>query len=76
MHYRNGREAKIGDQIVGRYPMGNLVSGILVKANPGSETCNGTVMLTAVLYTLPLVTLGECVHADDISELSKQEGAK
>ncbi len=63
MHYKNGREAKIGDRVV--VPNnGQPFIGMLTQATAGSTTCNGRVA------PLPLaredyVTLGDILHVDD-----------
>jgi hypothetical protein len=53
MHYRNGREAKVGDLLVGTVynttvdgkddSPKKVIAGTLVKAVPGSDTCNAEV---------------------------------
>ena len=44
MHYRNGREAKVGDLVVGRtYNVMGLVAGTLVSLTPGLDTCSAKV---------------------------------
>jgi hypothetical protein len=62
MHYRNGREAKPGDRIV------NLVTGLgglLYATVASSETCNGRLAIQRT--DDPYVTIGECVHVDDVA---------
>jgi hypothetical protein len=61
MHYKNGRPAKEGDKII------NLESGftgVLHTTNAGSQTCNGRLAQTS--HNDPWVTIGECLHIDDI----------
>lgn len=73
MHYKNGREAKIGDRIVGADSMGHPVAGILVNAQAGSETCNGAVVpFNSPTWT---ITLGDCLHVDDFKAQSKPQSA-
>lgn len=44
MHYRNGREAKVGDRVVGRcYNTKGLVAGTLFSVTPGPDNCSATV---------------------------------
>jgi hypothetical protein len=49
MHYANGREAKIGDQVVGygyntvEADKPRLIAGTLVKATPGQDRCNAEI---------------------------------
>lgn len=64
MHYKNGRKAKQGDQIVCLNP-GNHVSGILHSINAESNSCNGRVARVGSMD--PYVTLGECLHVDDVA---------
>ena len=71
MHYKNGREAKIGDQVVGRDVNGHAVAGILVEGNAQSETCNGRLMPALTIHTLPLVSIKDCLHIDDAIEPAK-----
>lgn len=44
MHYANGREAKVGDRVVGRcYNTKGLVTGTLVSVTPGPDVCSAMV---------------------------------
>lgn len=61
MHYKNGRAAKAGDQIVN---LQTGLSGILHSPNAESNTCNGR--LAVANPNDPWVTLSECLHIDDI----------
>jgi hypothetical protein len=65
MHYKNGREAKIGDKVVGKDSSGNPVAGVLTSAHAQSTTCNGQI----VPFNSPTwcVTLGDCLHVDDLT---------
>jgi len=73
MHYKNGREAKIGDKILGKDSRGNPVAGVLVSASPGSTTCNGQIVpFNSLTYC---VTLGDCLHAEDF-DFKKEEEKK
>jgi hypothetical protein len=69
MHYKNGREAKVGDRIVGVDSAGHPVAGVLVEAHPGSTTCNGQV----VPFASPTwcITLGDCLHVEDYQAMPK-----
>jgi hypothetical protein len=52
MHYRNGREAKVGDPVVGTtYNRKGQVAGTLVSLTPGTDTCSAKV---GFLETIPL----------------------
>lgn len=70
MHYVNGREAKVGDHIVGRDPSGNPIAGFVVEAYSDTDRCNLQVVpFTATRYT---ATAGECLHVDDLPRHSRQ----
>ena len=62
MHYKNGREAKIGDRVIGKDVYGKVLAGILIEVVPGTDTCNG--------YVVPdetrLVSLKDCLHIENI----------
>ena len=52
MHYKNGREAKVGDPVIGTtYNRKGTQIGIIVGITPGTDTCNCRV---AVIDALPL----------------------
>lgn len=64
MHYKNGREAKIGDLIVAPNYTGPII-GTLIRAQKGSSSCNGTIAVNPVLTgqtPTVTVTIGECLH--------------
>ena len=63
MHYKNGREAKVGDHVVGRSYSGPS-SGVVVSAQAGSDTCNLQV-LPVTPANLVCMTAKECLHIDD-----------
>ena len=63
MHYKNGTEAKVGDEVVGVDCNGNAVGGILVKIHAGTDACNGYVIPFSAVYSYPVVTLNECLPA-------------
>lgn len=65
MHYKNGREAKVGDTVVNFINNKPHMLGLLIEANPGGTTCNGKV-LPAPVNNACYVTIGDCVHIDDI----------
>jgi hypothetical protein len=77
MHYRNGREAKVGDKVIGKDCSGNPVGGILTSTNAGSTTCNGYVVPMSIIeVNHRIVTLGDCLHVDDFAEQPKSEKAE
>jgi hypothetical protein len=66
MHYKNGREAKNGDQVVmienGKVP----ICGVLHGATAGIDTCNGSIrQVNGVDHH---ANLSECVHAEDVAK--------
>ena len=63
MHYKNGREAKNGDQVV-MVSNGVPVCGILHGAVAGVDTCNGNIR--QVNGADHYANLSECVHAQDL----------
>lgn len=62
MHYKNGREAKIGDPIVGKGYNKGIISGTLIDITPG-ESCNckiGILKLNKILsglYLYPIAAI-------------------
>jgi hypothetical protein len=67
MHYKNGREAKSGDPVIGKfgYPP-KLEIGVIHSLNADYTTCNcsmAVIMPGAVANTC--VTVGELYHAED-----------
>lgn len=71
MHYKNGREAKAGDKVI-NLPTG--LSGVLHSTNAGSQTCNGRI--AAISQNDPWVTIGECLHVEDISAAEIPDSTK
>jgi len=63
MHYKNGREAKPGDQIVLITPY-EVLTGVIYGLNPGATTCNARLVKTDICDRS--VTIGQCLHVDDI----------
>jgi hypothetical protein len=46
MHYRNGKEAHVGDTVIGKvYNTPGIVVGQMVSINPDTNTCNCTVAM-------------------------------
>lgn len=76
MHYRNGREAKNGDQIVqiGGYGSGAeiVAVGILYNAKPGNDYCNGNIASTAQHNAA--ACLCDCLHVDDLAAILTEKG--
>jgi hypothetical protein len=68
MHYKNGREAKVGDRVV-VLNNGKPLGGVLVEATPGSSSCNGRVVPEP--FNASYVTLSDCIHADDVAAITE-----
>lgn len=72
MHYKNGREAKVGDKVL--VPNGNYTFvGVVAEIQPGSTTCN---MQVQPLRNVQAATCGDCIHLDDALAVSKPESEK
>lgn len=75
MHYRNGREAKPGDQVVlisDKFAV--PVTGVLHSIVPGSQSCNARLALLSP--NDPHVTIGNCLHLDDVLAASVPDATK
>jgi hypothetical protein len=72
MHYRNGREAKNGDQIV-QLSEGKIVAvGVLHSAVPGNDHCNGHI--APIQSPTQYACLCDALHVEDVSALLKEKG--
>ncbi len=67
MHYRNGREAKIGDRIVGRDASGSPFSGVVIGNYPGATKCN---LQVAPVNIWVVASADEALHIDDFFSLT------
>ena len=67
MHYKNGREAKAGDKIVG-VDGGVVVTGIIHSLQANAKTCNARVAPTS--QSDAYVTLSNCLHVEDFAGLA------
>ena len=67
MHYKNGREAKNGDPVIGRGYNNEPVAGTLHSIVPGTESCNCTVAVPVMggINQLTCQTVGNYYHAED-----------
>jgi hypothetical protein len=77
MHYRNGREAKNGDQIVMIGGYGDeggkvIAAGVLHSATPGNDFCNG--MIAPIQNPLTNACMCDCLHVDDIAAMLREKG--
>lgn len=74
MHYRNGRQAKNGDDIVQINEKGQITdAGTLIKAVPGNDYCNG-IIANDRSKSFVGACLCDCLHVDDVAGLLKAEG--
>jgi hypothetical protein len=78
MHYRNGRPAVNGDQIVslagyGSGPVNINAIGILFDAKPGNDYCNGSIAPTTAGVVVG-ACLCDCLHVDDLAALLQEKG--
>jgi hypothetical protein len=63
MHYKNGREAKVGDQIVAKNYNGTPAIEVVVAVSTANNTCNlTTIPLTSNTFSR---TASEALHVDD-----------
>lgn len=74
MHYKNGREAKLGDQIVMSDKHGNFVAGTVIRITAGATSCNAQLVPPGT--TTQYVTLGDCLHVEDIREATIPDSSK
>ena len=65
MHFKNGREAREGDLVIGKSQYSPTVTvGIMVDINPGCTSCNASIIRPGgIIQTC--VTVGEYFHAED-----------
>lgn len=72
MHYRNGKEAKNGDQVI-QLDGGKVAAvGVLYGAEPGNDYCNGHIAPTQP--TQAMACLCDCLHVDDLAALLAAQG--
>jgi hypothetical protein len=61
MHYKNGKEARVGDFVVGTcYNTPGIVAGQIVSINEGSTTCNCTVAFVGTAATPVKQDFSQC----------------
>lgn len=72
MHYRNGREAKNGDQIV-QLNGGKVTHfGVLHSAVAGNDYCNGQIAPLTPPYAGACMC--DCLHIDDVAAILAEKG--
>lgn len=64
--YRNGKEAKIGDAVIGYDANGHLVAGTIVELGPSGFVHNCRVLSGQALSALPWATVEDLVLAEDV----------
>ncbi len=74
MHYRNGREAKNGDEIVQLNDKGHVKdSGVLIRAVPGNDFCNG-IIANEHSQSFVGACLCDCLHVECLALLLQEKG--
>jgi hypothetical protein len=74
MHYRNGREAKNGDEIIQIDGSGIVTAaGVLIRAVPGNDFCNG-IIANDRSQSFVGACLCDCLHVDDVAAILKEKG--
>lgn len=74
MHYRNGREAKNGDEVIQIDEKGKITdAGVLIRAVPGNDYCNG-IIANDRSKSFVGACLCDCLHVDDVTEILKVNG--
>lgn len=73
MHYKNGREAREGDPVVGKDYAGKVRVGVIHTLQPGTLSCNAQMsyVLPGIVGTT-CVTIGELYHAEDALNQAEQ----
>lgn len=75
MHYRNGREAKNGDEIIQMETGSAKITGagVLIRATPGNDFCNG-IMANDRSQSFVWACLCDCLHVDDVAAILGDKG--
>jgi hypothetical protein len=72
MHYRNGKEAKNGDQIV-KLNGGKIEAvGVLYGATPGNDYCNGYIAPTQ--QPKEIACMVDCITVEDLAAILAEKG--
>jgi hypothetical protein len=72
MHYRNGREAKNGDQIVKLEGGKVIAAGVLYNAIPGNDYCNGNI--APFQSQKEGACMVDCLHIEDLAAILAEKG--
>jgi hypothetical protein len=70
MHYANGKEAKVGDEVVAKDARGDFVAGTVVKTFPDAETCDLVIVPSCVPTSI--ASAGDCLLAEDADLVAKE----
>ena len=74
MHYRNGREAKNGDEIVQINEKGQITHvGVLIRAVPGNDFCNGMIANDKT-QSFSGACMCDCLHMEDVAAMLTEKG--
>lgn len=74
MHYRNGREAKNGDEIVQIGNNGTITHvGVLIRATAGNDYCNG-IIADDRTKSFSGACMCDCLHVEDVAVLLAEKG--
>jgi hypothetical protein len=75
MHYRNGREAKNGDEVIqlGSGDAKVNAVGVLIRAVAGNDYCNG-IIANDRSQSFVGACLCDCLHVDDVAALLAEKG--
>lgn len=65
MHYKNGREAKLGDKVISKDCCGTIQTGVVVALYPGSDTCNVGLIPIGQQFS---ANARDCLHLEDALE--------
>ena len=68
MHYRNGREAKEGDPVIGQHGT-KVFAGTVIDIQGEAETCNAT-LLRGAGPPVCCINLKDFYHAEDAYKAS------
>lgn len=77
MHYRNGRIANNGDNIVSLDGAPGVIQavGTLRDATPGNDYCNGYIQRGAApAANDPIACMCDCLHVDDVAVILAEKG--
>lgn len=69
MHYKNGREAKIGDEVI--QVQNGTARGLLYDTVGGVKQCSARI--ASLSGSDPYVNVGDCLHIDDVPKEKGKE---